>query len=118
MGFMARSAFAATGAVACTVEMTPRGTGRASSDSTAGTSRLPSTVCIPNVSAPENCCFALASTSRTRAGVKMMNVGTRSMSSSTISELNVASPTNFALNRIVGATRGVPIPGSSSCACE
>jgi hypothetical protein len=112
IGLSARSAFAATGAVACTGAITPRGIRLVTSDSTAATSRLPWSVCIPKMTAPEKFSPLCASNSLESAGVRMMNVGTRSISSSTISELRLAKPTSLALKRMSGGTFAVPISGS------
>jgi hypothetical protein len=118
IGFSDRSALAATGAVACTAAIALGGIRRAISNSTCATSLLPWSVWIEKTSAPAKSRPERATTSSVRAGVKMMKLGTRSISSSMISELSEAKPTSFAVKAIAGRTADVPKPGDSCCCCE
>ena len=90
----------------------------ATARSTAGTVATPPFVWIPKMRAPENCSPFRASTSRVNAGDSGISVGSVSTSSSTISEFNVASPTNFRLARSAGGTALVPKPGRFCWASE
>ena len=118
IGFSERSALAATGAKAWSVEMTPGGMSAATSRWTVDTVAAPPVVWIPKTRAPENCSPFRANTSRANAGDSGMSVGSVSTSSSTISELNDPNPTSFRLARSAGGTALVPKPGRLCWASE